>query len=193
MVGALEGFADVWAIPFFTQVYSMKEYDSISVTSIVYTGMCVGGPLLAYISSCIKSDVNTVLITGIFTSCIFGILFINHDFSYYTLACMMFVLGILCCYQVVVFNLACKLVDSSDAGIATAIINCINMSFGYLFHKIISTSMQENWSGALNEKGLPIYSQEVYVQALMVIPALCIVGSIGFIILARSKTYSKIK
>jgi predicted MFS family arabinose efflux permease len=187
MVGSLEGFADVWAMPFFSQIYGFSDYQSTFIASVVFIGMCFGGPILAYLSEMIGSMHLMVFLTGVIVAIIFAILFYCSSLSALSSMSLMFVLGILCCYQVLVFSIAGSMVPISQAGVAIAIINCINMSFGHFFHTMISSLMQNGWDGALSTKLAPIYSHTNYIDALSVIPILCVIGSLGFLYLARKK------
>ena len=185
MVGALEGFADVWAIPFFNQAFGMTKTESTNVTSFVYIGMCFGGPLLALAANALRSTNFMIFLTGILTIIVFVILFYLPPLSVPISAVLMFILGILCCYQVLVFTVVSSQVNKSSAGLAIAVTNCINMSFGHFFHTIIGNSFKNNWDGKINEFGNAIYTTDNFVHALAIIPLCCFIGQFGFIFLAR--------
>lgn len=182
MVGALEGFTDVWAMPFFKQIYGFAREDSIFAASVVFIGMCFGGPILAFCANIINSLVIVIFATGILTSFIFFLLLHFITWDYYVLCGVMFALGILCCYQVLVFSLVSKLVSPQHTGIGIAIINCLNMSAGWIFHRIIGKSLQNNWDGEFANSGAPLYSLEAFQRALISIPIGSILGVIGFLI-----------
>jgi predicted MFS family arabinose efflux permease len=184
MVGALEGFADVWAIPFFSQVYGMSKTESSTVISFVYFGMCFGGPVLALLASFLRSANFMVFLTGVFTILVFMILFYAPALSPTIAAIMMFFLGILCCYQVLVFTIVSNQVKSTLVGLAIAVINCINMSFGHFFHTIIGRALEQGWDGYINQNGVAIYSKENFIYAFIVIPICCFIGQLGFAFLA---------
>ncbi|WP_417904682.1 MFS transporter [Candidatus Tisiphia endosymbiont of Micropterix aruncella] len=193
MVGALEGFADVWAIPFFKQVYQMNDMESNLVTSFVYIGMCFGGPILALIANLSKSSNFIIIMTGLLTVAIFSILLYCPSLSFFTSSSLMFLLGIFCCYQVLIFTVVGNLVTDKSAGIAIAIVNCINMSFGHFFHKIMSNLISYNWDGLLSESAVPIYSRFDFIMAISIIPICCFIGITGFWYLSkRSKTKTQI-
>ena len=187
MVGPLEGFADVWAMPFFQHVHYLSENDAIFVASLVFLGMCVGGPLLAYLAKMTGSNILIIAMSGAFTVIVFFIIFFVRELSTTALSALMFYLGILCCYQVLVFAFVSDIVEKSCAGIAIAIINCLNMSFGHFFHKIISTTIQKYWDGTVNMEGLPIYNYESYIYGLLVIPVGCLAGTVIFLYMAFIK------
>lgn len=184
MVGTLEGFADVWSMPFFKQLYNMSVTESTLATSFIFIGMCFGGPILALTSSAIKTANGTICITGILTITIFLILFYVPQLSFIQSAILMFVLGILCCYQVLVFSVVSSYVSLNSAGLAIAITNCINMSFGHFFHALIGRTIQNNWDGTVIESGVALYSRHTFIISLSIIPICCFVGLIGFAVLA---------
>lgn len=187
MVGSLEGFADLWSIPFFNQIYNFSENQSIVLSSIIFIGMIFGGPLLAYLEHYFRSINFFIFILSIVTSVIFVIFFYFNNLSYYVVAVLMFLIGVLCCYQALVFTLVGDLVDKSKTAVAIAVINCINMSFGQIFHKSISYIMHLVWNGNVTPKGGPLYLQSDYVVGLSIIPTLSIVGGLGFLYLAFKK------
>ena len=48
MVGSLEGFADVWGVPYLTKAYGLEKGEAAGLVSFIFVGMLFGGPLLAY-------------------------------------------------------------------------------------------------------------------------------------------------
>ncbi len=190
MVGSLEGFADIWAIPFFRDVYSLSLKKSIFITSQIYIGMCFGGPILAILARWVKSNNVAIAITGISTIMIFMILFNTVAINFIFGTIIMFILGILCCYQVLVFTLASNYVLKSQTGFAVSIINCVNMLFGYFFHSLIGTSISKKWDGILLN-GLEFYSREVLISSLSIIPIGCFIGLLCFLLLECIDLYKK--
>jgi predicted MFS family arabinose efflux permease len=182
MVGSLEGFADLWAIPFLSTTQNLSQDQSIFMTSCVYMGMCFGGPLLAYVNKYFKQVTKLIALTGMLTCGIF-IVFFNFQISFNFITFLMFLMGILCCYQLLVFIFVEHFVDKSLIGATIAIINCINMSFGWLFHKLIAMLLFYQGYESMNENNLAIYSSDSYYVALSVVPILGFLGSIGFLVL----------
>jgi hypothetical protein len=101
-----------------------------------------------------------------------------------TSAALMFFLGILCCYQVLVFIAVSDAVDQNSTGLAIAITQCLNMSFGHFFHTIIGSTFELSWDGSLTEYGSALYTHENFIYALAVIPICCFIGQFGFMLLA---------
>jgi len=193
MVGSLEGFADVWAIPFFNQSFDMSKTEATTITSFVYMGMCFGGPILTIAATMLRSTNFTIFLTGILTISIFVILFYipASYFNFMTSAALMFFLGILCCYQVLVFIAVSDAVDQNSTGLAIAITQCLNMSFGHFFHTIIGSAFELSWDGSLTEYGSALYTHENFIYALAVIPICCFIGQFGFMLLAAKSKKSE--
>lgn len=185
LVGSLEGFADVWAMPLFSQVFGYSIIDSSKITMYVYFGMCMGGPILVYFANLFHSEYIIIIATAILTIIIFIILFTYDDLSMSTLCIIMLALGILCCYQVLIFNIASNIMGNSSTGLVISTINCMNMSFGYVFHSMIGQIFAYNWSGALSKYGTALYLKEDFVRALSTIPICAGVGIIIFIFLLK--------
>ncbi len=188
MVGALEGFADLWALPFFKHIYKMNDLESNLATSGVYIGMCLGGPILAMAANLVKSANSIIIMSGLMMALIFGILLYFPSLGFYTTSLLMFFLGIFCCYQVLIFSMVSNLVRENSAGLTIAITNCINMVFGHFFHKMMSYAITYNWDGSVNTTGIAIYNRHDFTTAIAIIPICCLIGIVLFLYL-----FSKIK
>ena len=106
-------------------------------------------------------------------------------------ACLMFFLGILCCYQALVFTIVGNQVPPSSASLAIAITNCINMSFGHFFHTMIASTLKNSWNGQLSDSGTELYSMDNLIYSLAIIPICCFIGQLGFVFLAMRKGGAK--
>jgi MFS family permease len=191
LVGALEGFSDVWGFALFEHIYSMSKVDSAFLTSVVFIGMCFGGPILAYFADCVRSYTKVIILAAFLMAMVFIILLAKFELSYNILFGLMFVLGILCCYQVLVFSLTGAMVERSKTGVAIAVVNCLNMSFGSFYHTILASKMESNWHGQVSESGARLYDYDAFLHAFSVIPITAIIGMFGFIYFLRYEKYSK--
>jgi predicted MFS family arabinose efflux permease len=183
MVGSLEGFADVWGVSYLEKVYNMTRADASLVTSMIFLGMLFGGPVLTYFAE--KSDCyyKVTAMCGILISCIFVLMLTGSHWIDYKLLCiLMFINGILCCYQVLVFTIGNKLVGAAMVGITVAFLNCINMLGGSFFHTTIGVLMDLFWDGSV-ENGIRIYGESAYNSALFAIPIASILGALFFLLL----------
>lgn len=177
MVGSLEGFADVWGIPYLMTAYQLSKGDAAGLVSLVFFGMLFGGPLLAF---CSRKFGNYPVITACGLGMVFAffILLSNHTYNGILLSCLFFAIGVMCCYQVIVFAAGADLVAPENLGVTVAFLNCINMLGGSFFHTSIGKIMDLFWTGTLSKSEVKIYDLSTYTYALSLIPACAIVGSV---------------
>jgi MFS family permease len=184
MVGALEGFADVWSISYLMKAYSFDKTDAAFLTSFIFVGMLFGGPLLAI---CAKrlGNYKVLIACGLFLSIAFMVLLSQVLTSWWMLVALFFVIGVLCCYQVIVFAAGSRLVATELLGMTVAFLNCINMLGGSFFHTLIGTLIDYFWTGAVDTYGIKIYSLQTFQYALLIIPICACLGAMGIYWLAK--------
>ena len=94
--------------------------------SFIFFGMLFGGPLLAFFSK--KFGNYTVITTcGVGMAFLFTFLLFNTTYNCWMLSCLFFCIGIMCCYQVIVFAAGADLVTPQYLGVTVAFLNCINI------------------------------------------------------------------
>ena len=194
MVGSLEGFADVWGVPYLMTAYGINKGDAAGLISFIFFGMLFGGPLLAL---CSKRFGNYSIIgmCGFIMALTFVLLLQSKTYNPLMLTCLFFVLGIMCCYQVIVFSAGSSLVEPKNLGVTIAFLNCINMLGGSFFHTVIGKIMDVFWVGSLNDSGLRIYDIHAYKYSLSVVPICACLGSIMVIMVGWrvQNSYNQVK
>jgi MFS family permease len=176
MVGSLEGFADVWGVTYLTKAYGLTQGSAAGVISFIFVGMLFGGPLLAYISEKIGSYIVIAACGCGMAGLFIAMLIFPSFFNEYLLSVLFFGVGIMCCYQVIVFSVGTELMDKKLMGITVAFLNSINMLGGSFFHTMIGSFMDFFWEGT-SEGSVRVYSAEAYTYALLVIPITSFVGA----------------
>lgn len=176
MVGSLEGFADVWGVPYLMTAYGLNKANAAELISFIFIGMLFGGPLLAGLAR--KSGNYTVIsLCGVGMAVAFMLLLYGGNYNWYWLASLFFCVGIMCCYQVIVFAAGCDMVSPHLLCVTVAFLNCINMLGGSFFHTCIGLAMDAFWTGMLAPDGVRHYTIESYGAALMIIPICALLGS----------------
>lgn len=189
MVGSLEGFADVWGVPYLVVTYGFDKSDAAGLVSFIFLGMLIGGPLLAWFSQKIGHYL-MIALCGLGMISAFLLLLFYGVSSATMLGCLFFIIGVMCCYQVLVFAAGSELVPINSLGMCVAFLNSINMLGGSFFHTLIGRAMDFFWDGRVSENGARIYSVEAYQYALSLIPVCALVG-VGIIVFIgfKSKKY----
>lgn len=183
MVGSLEGFADVWGVSYLMTTFTIPKEEAAQLISFIFIGMLVGGPLLAY-SSKRLGNYMVITLSGLLMAFAFVLILASAQYNWYWFASLLFVIGMMCCYQVIVFAAGAELVSSQLLGVTVAFLNCINMLGGSFFHTMIGRTMDAYWTGTLNHEGMRLYTLESYKASLILIPycavfGACIVGFLG--------------
>jgi sugar phosphate permease len=187
MVGSLEGFADVWGVQYLMTAYHLSKSNAAELTSFIFVGMLFGGPLLANLSK-IFGNYLVISLCGLGMALTFILLMSNIQNNWYWIASLFFCIGIMCCYQVIVFAAGADLVSSQLLGVTIAFLNCVNMLGGSFFHTVIGLLMDASWTGIVGNDGVRQYTLGSYKTSLMIIP---ICGMLGATIvgLMRAKLY----
>ncbi|CEG58971.1 Major facilitator family transporter [Legionella fallonii LLAP-10] len=177
MVGSLEGFSDVWGIPYLMEAYSINKSSAAQLISFVFFGMLGGGPLLAFCSKKL-GNYTVIALCGFGMAVAFLALLSCKNYHWWYLASLFFSIGVMCCYQVIVFAAGANLVKAHYLGVTVAFLNCINMLGGSFFHTLIGKLMDMFWTGSLGVGGIKQYSLVAYQSALMLIPASACLGAL---------------
>lgn len=177
MVGSLEGFADVWGVPYLMLAFDLSKSNAAGLVSFIFFGMLIGGPLLVL---CTKKLGNYFVISacGLLMALAFVLLLSNSLNNTLLLSVLFFCVGVLCCYQVIVFAAGAKLVSPENLGVTVAFLNCVNMLGGSFFHTIIGNMMDLYWTGATGTDGLRVYDMQVYKYSLSIIPMCATLGAL---------------
>jgi sugar phosphate permease len=177
MVGALEGFADVWGVSYLMTAHALHKSDAASLVSFIFVGMLVGGPLLAWCSRKCGNYV-VIILCGLGMALAFLFLLTCGTYSRALFSFVFFLIGIMCCYQVIVFATGATLVTPAQLGVTVAFLNSINMFGGSFFHTMIGKIMDIFWAGQLDHDGLRLYHLDAYHHALAVIPCAAVLGAV---------------
>ncbi|MFS8563585.1 MAG: MFS transporter [Rhabdochlamydiaceae bacterium] len=178
MVGPLEGFADVWGTAFLKQVYNYEGTLAASLPSMIFIGMCFGGPVLSIVADKTGSYLGTIIGAGLAMVASF-VLLLSFQLPASMISLSFILVGVCSAYQILTIYKVSTYVPAHVAGLATAIANMIIMIFGYAFH----TTM----GGVINLLGGPQMS-EALKYGISVVPIALAIGTCGFfILLAKEK------
>lgn len=173
MVGPLEGFSDVWGSAFFKNVYGFDNTLSASLPSMIFIGMCFGGPILSFISEKTRSYLGVIIGTAIIMMTVFVIMTISKT-NVILLSFNLIIVGVCCAYQILAIYKASTYVSDQVAGLTTAVANMIIMIFGYGFHSTIGF--------VINATG-GIADSSAFTYGVGVIPVTLFISIIGVTIL----------
>ncbi len=181
MVGPLEGFADVWGTAFLKQAYGFEGTLAASLPSMIFIGMCFGGPLLSLLAEKAGGYLATIVAAGLVMVVCFSCLLFTHLPSA-ALSVNFVLVGMCCAYQILAIYKASTYARDHVAGLTTAVANMIIMFFGYAFHTLIGT--------VVNAFGGP-HSTQALLCGVAVIPIGLLLGTLGFGVLFAQERKAK--
>jgi MFS family permease len=151
--------------------------------------MIVGAPLIAFIAEKLKAHYSLAIFCGIGMSLLLCvIIFLHNTISPTVLYLLMFLVGVFCCYQVLVLTIGFASVSHKLTGITVAFMNCINMLGGSLFHSIIGNALDYFWQGQ-TANNIRVYDIQAYDKSMLIIPLASFLGSLLFLIVRFNKSF----
>lgn len=171
MVGCLEGFSDIWGVQYLMSAHNIVKKEAAELISFIFIGVLFGGPLLAYLSK-VFGNFTVIALCGYGTAIAFFLLFSIESYNWYLVALLLFLLGIMCCYQIIIFAAGSELVSLSLLGVTVAFLNCNNMLGGSFFHTFIGYAMD------YFSKNTAVSVSDAYVFVLSVIPICSFLGAL---------------
>jgi hypothetical protein len=184
MVGPLEGFADVWGATFLNNIYGFDLKTSSYITSMMFIGMCFGGPCLSFLSEKTGSYMGIIIASGLIMMVSFTAL-ILCGLSKNTVIISFILVGICSAYQIIAIYKASTYVNDNVVGLTTAVANMIIMIFGYGFHSAIGLMVRI--FGGVGDK-------TAFTYGVSIVPIMLTIGVIGVSLIAyRDRQQSKVR
>lgn len=186
MIGSTEGFADAWGVKYLVVNYGFIKEDASLISSMVYLGLCIGGPILVWFSAKYTDDYKTVFLSGIIMFVCFLLLILPIDLSFWAVFIIVFIIGICSGSQVLIFSINNRMVDKNLSGITAAITNSIVMSFGFIIHQIIGLIIDTVGKLHKAEGKAVLVDVNSFKYGLFTIAIFGMIGSIGIILYRKN-------
>lgn len=161
----LAGFADMWGVPFLTQVHHMDKHSASLSTTFLYLGVGVGTPLFAFLSDHFKQFKFSLLGAALGAFIFFFIVIYSSGLSIFFVICLLFTAGLLLGGQFMTYSIVCEINPLSVSGMATGFQNMVCLLSGVIFQPLIGWILDLFW-GEVCENGIRIYSTSIYQIAL---------------------------
>jgi predicted MFS family arabinose efflux permease len=186
MVGPLEGFADVWGPQFLIKSYGLEGDVASFLPSLIFFGMCFGGPLLSFIAERINSYVGTIIFSGLTMAAIF-VMLIAKMLNVLAMEIGFVIVGICSAYQILAIYRASSYVSEKVVSLTTASTNMIIMIFGYAFHGLIGAAIKI--LGGTDADSVDM----AFRYGVSLIPLTLLMGTLGFMALSRQEARHRSK
>ena len=191
MGGPLYAIADGFGVSYFIQGLGLSPAEAAFLPSLITIGMAIGGPVLGWISDKYQSyRLITQLCAIGMAVCLVLIFGLGQSLSggalYAVVGTLLFLVGVLCNYQVMVFSLVVLNTSKEVSGSMIGIVNTVNMFGGAFFPSLIGRILEWQWDGTIKD-GVHVYSLDAYHIALGTIVVGLVIGFLGFTFMRKEK------
>jgi predicted MFS family arabinose efflux permease len=185
MIWGTEGFADGWSVPLLTSLFKWDLPKAVYVTSIILVGFALGSIGLPLLAKKFENTKQLFGLAGVISAVCLVLLFVPGLSSAFVFI-LYLMIGFMAAYQVICIDLSGRVVPAALSTLASAAMNMLIMSFGYVFHTISAILM--NGKGVIDATcGRVVYSSS---DLLIGLSPFIVCGVIAYIINVRS-TYDQ--
>ena len=165
-------FLDLWGIPYLKVVYGITQEHAVAISSCVFYGWIISGPIIGIISDkIIKRRVLPLTFTGFFAALLLCIVFYTPTgIPIAWLKPIFFMIGFCCGAHPLCFALGKENNPIQMSGTAVAATNMFIMMGGAIFQPVVGKLLDMHTVMPAGLDGLPVYSAGDYIFALSVVP-----------------------
>lgn len=174
---SLDGFADIWGIPFIKTVYPDQALRAASINSMIFWGWMVGAPTISFIAAKLNIRVIPIRYGSFLGAILFAIFLAHPHMPIALLSLILFFFGVCCSVENLCFVLARDFTSLRFTATAMGVINLIIMISGLIIQPVIAYFVDLAWSGTI-KNGLRIYTIGDYQLGLIIIPAFLVIAGI---------------
>lgn len=161
----LSALGDMWGVMFIKTVYGLDSESAALANNMLYLGMVVGSPIIAYAATVCGSYKKPMIcgISGAFISiCI--IVYLSDYINTFMLFVLLFAVGFFC-GAMLTYPLGLAIFPKSIGATVTGFINMASMVSGVILMPAIGGIMQYFWNGEI-VNGVKVYTLSNYRMGL---------------------------
>ncbi len=140
-------FAGLWGNPFLTTTYHITTSQAASLTSLVFIGLGVGGPVFGLLSDYTGKRTSWMFIGGIITLVSVMAILYSHQLNHIELSVLMFLFGFGTGAFMIGFAMAKDLNSLLLAGTIVAMVNTGDAILGAITEPLVGYALDLGWHG----------------------------------------------
>lgn len=166
---SLSLFAEVWGKSYLMAAHHLSSTLASESVSAVFLGWAIGGPVVGFLSERTNRPLNIIFVGALgATFMISVVLFVPH-LSFLALCLLLFLYGLFCSSEVLVFVLARDAARPHLVGTVLAVVNMIIMIGGVIFQPVVGKLLDHFWDGRMDGV-VRVYSVVDYQLVLSFLP-----------------------
>jgi sugar phosphate permease len=179
MVAPIAAFTELWSVPFFMQADALTRTKAAALSSLVFIGIAVGGPLNGWLSGKLGKRKPVMLLgcLGAFLS--FVLLIYAPLHSYPLIMTLLFCFGFFTSSMLLAFSINTEHNSTAVTGVVIGFTNMLVMMGGTIFQPLVGYFLDISQPGIITRYSLPEYQ-----HALILLP-LCQLGALILLFFIR--------
>lgn len=174
---SLSLFAELWGIPFLSNVYHLSARAAGTACAMVYLGWLVGSPLIGYVSDMARSRRAPIILGSLLSAILISLVIYLPQMNIKLLHLILFLFGFFASFEVLCFAISSENAPRHLVATAAAFTNFLTMLGGFAAQPLIGVILDATWSGQmLNE--IRFYSVASYQLSLTILPLALFIGFI---------------
>ncbi len=182
---SLSVFAEIWGKSYLMMAHGLTNSQASSSVSMVFLGWAIGGPLLGFIADFTQRRLAILSMGSLLAVICISMILYMPDLSLLNIDVLLFLYGLFCSAEVIVFAIAKDASSTNLSGTVFACVNMIIMLGGVICQPLVGKLLDFFWNGALYNH-VRIYSQADYQLVLSFLP-LCLLGVSIAVFFVREK------
>ncbi len=175
----------VWGVPYLTEVHHLSATQASVVTSMIFFGTIVGGPVIGWLSDhlCMR---RLPMIIGAVVSLVTVSVFLNmSSASFDQLLAIFFILGFVTSTQVLSYPTVAESNSPLLTATALSVISIITQGGIAVFESLYGRVIEHFWQGQMVQ-GVQVYSPHAFHEASLMIPAGFLVALLAALLLRET-------
>lgn len=174
---SLSLFAELWGIPFLSNVYGLSAKDAGLACSMVYLGWLIGSPLIGYISDILCQRRTPILLGCLLSAILISLIVYCPQMNIKLLHLLLFLFGLFSSCEILCFAISSENSPRHLVATASAFTNFLIMMGGFASQPLIGMILDAAWSGqTLNT--IRVYSASSYQLSFAILPVAFLIGFI---------------
>lgn len=172
----LSAFAELWGVPYLTQIYGVSAKIASRACIPVFIGMGMGCIISAWISNLLKSRKKVMSWSAVGTLACFLVVFFMPTIPFELMCIMLFLGGLLSGGQILYFAVAKENTPLRYSATVVGFTNALVMCSAMIFQPLLGKILDLTWQGTLTEDGMRLYTIENYQTAFIALAFAFVAG-----------------
>lgn len=166
---SLSVFAELWGVPYLHQAKGFSTQVATALTSMVFLGWAVGGPIVGLFSDYLNNRRVPLILGSLLGAALIAAIICFDGLLPLEIGLLLFLFGVFSSAQNIAFVIAKESTDPSLTGSAVALTNMFVMLAGTILQPLVGFILDIYWDGKIVD-GIHHYSNSNFQYALFLLP-----------------------